>query len=75
MRVSVPQVESDASQHPKGNSMKEEIKKLQDAVRNLEKRVAKLEQARGSQQATREATAVNKAMKASETSIRKLEED
>ncbi len=55
--------------------MKEEIKKLQDAVRKLEKRVVKLEQALGSQQATREATAINKAMKASETSIRKLEED
>ena len=55
--------------------MKEEIKKLQDAVRNLEKRVAKLEQARESQQATREATAIKKATKVSEASIRKLEED
>jgi predicted nucleic acid-binding Zn-ribbon protein len=55
--------------------MKEEIKKLQDTVRKLEKRVADLEQAQGSQQATREATAIKKATKASEASIRKLEED
>jgi hypothetical protein len=55
--------------------MEEEIKKLQDTVRKLEKRVADLERAQGSQQATREATAVKKATKASETSIRKLEED
>jgi len=55
--------------------MKEEIKKLQDTVRKLEKRVADLEQAQGAQQATREATAVKKATKASEASIRKLEED
>jgi DNA polymerase I-like protein with 3'-5' exonuclease and polymerase domains len=62
-------------QQLKGNSMEEGIKKLQDTVRKLEKRVAKLEEASRSQQATREATAVNKAMKGSAASIRKLEED
>jgi predicted nucleic acid-binding Zn-ribbon protein len=55
--------------------MNEEIKKLQDSIRKLEKRVADLERAQGSQQATREATAVNQAMKASEASIRTLEAD
>ena len=55
--------------------MKDENNKLQDTVRKLEKRVADLEQAQGSQQATREATAIKKATKASEASIRKLEED
>ena len=54
--------------------MKDELKTLQDTVRKLEKRVANLEQAQGSQQATRQATTVEKAMKASEASIRKLEE-
>ena len=59
----------------KGNSMKEEIKKLQDTVRKLEARLVKLEQAYGSQQAAREAIAANKAMEASEASIRKLERE
>jgi hypothetical protein len=56
--------------------MKEgEINKLQDTVRKLEERLAKLEQAFGSQEAAREATAVNKAREASEASIRNLEKE
>ena len=55
--------------------MKEDIKTLQDTVRKLEERIVTLEQARRSQQATGQATAVNKAMQATQASIRKLEED
>lgn len=53
----------------------EEIKTLQDTVRNLEKRLAKLERAFGAEQAAKEAAVVNKARKASEASIRNLERE
>ena len=53
----------------------EETKTLQDTVRKLEERLAKLERAFGAQQAAREANAVNKAREASETSIRNLEKE
>jgi protein subunit release factor B len=59
----------------KGNSMKEDIKNLQDAVRKLEERLFKLEQEFRSQQATREAAVVNKARESSEASIRRLEKE
>ena len=55
--------------------MKEEIKKLQNAVRKLETRVTELEKARKSSQTTREATAINEAMSANEATIRKMEND
>jgi len=55
--------------------MKEEIKKLQDTVDKLEKRVLELEQASRSCQVTKEATAINKAISANEATIRKLEND
>ena len=53
----------------------EEIKALQDTVLKLEERLAKLERRFGTEQAAREATAVNKARKASEASIRNLERE
>ena len=53
----------------------EEIKELQDTVRKLDERLAKLERGFGVEQAAREATAVNKARKASEASIRNLEKE
>ncbi len=53
----------------------EEIKELQNTVRKLDERLAKLERGFGVEQAAREATAVNKARKASEASIRNLEKE
>jgi exonuclease VII small subunit len=53
----------------------EEIKKLQETVRKLEERVAKLEKAFGSQEMAREATAVNKAVKATEAGIHKFDKE
>jgi uncharacterized coiled-coil protein SlyX len=53
----------------------QDIKKLQDTVRKLEERLAKLERAFASQQAAREATEVNKAVKASEASSHKFDKE
>jgi exonuclease VII small subunit len=55
--------------------IEEDIKKLQDIVRKLEERVAKLERAGGSQQVAREATAVKKAVKATEATSHKFEKE
>ncbi|MGO8928298.1 MAG: hypothetical protein ACLQU3_15630 [Limisphaerales bacterium] len=55
--------------------LQDTVRKLEDTVRKLEERLLKLEQAGGSQQAAREATAVNKAMEASEASIRAGEKE
>ena len=53
----------------------EEFTTLQDTVRKLEERLAKLERVFGAEQEARDATEINKARKASEASILNLEKE